>query len=350
MGPVNRRVTSVALLMAALLAMLSACESPREPSLDSAPWEDFQRRFVRDGRVIDTGNGDISHSEGQGYGMLMAVAADDRAAFDALWQWTARVLQREDGLLRWRYARCPAADASCVSDNNNASDGDLLVTWALLRAYETWGEIAYRAGAERILDAVAEQLVVVQAGYTLLLPGAVGFRHDGAVTLNLSYWVFPALQAFRQQRPDGPWQALIDSGVRLIDAARFGDARLPPDWLELDADGLRPSPRFPARYSFDAVRIPLYMAWARMTPADDWRAFEQFWQREPVPAWVDLEDGSVAEYAWSDGMASIARLLRSSPEGLHSEPDLIPSGADAKDYYSETLLLLSHLAAAQRRS
>ena len=31
------------------------------------------------GRVVDTGNGLISHSEGQGYGMLLAVAAGDRA-------------------------------------------------------------------------------------------------------------------------------------------------------------------------------------------------------------------------------------------------------------------------------
>ena len=34
-----------------------------------AEWQAFKTRFVSaDGRVIDTGNGNITHSEGQGYG------------------------------------------------------------------------------------------------------------------------------------------------------------------------------------------------------------------------------------------------------------------------------------------
>ncbi len=38
-------------------------------------WRLFIKRFLAsDGRVIDNGNGDISHTEGQGYGMLLAVA------------------------------------------------------------------------------------------------------------------------------------------------------------------------------------------------------------------------------------------------------------------------------------
>ena len=348
MGAVSRRACATC-LMSLLLVLLSACEKPRESSLDPVLWEDFQQRFVRDGRVVDTGNDDISHSEGQGYGMLLAVAADDRTGFAELWQWTARVLQREDGLLSWRYTPCPQADTRCVTDHNNASDGDLLVAWALLRAHDAWGKADYLAAAERILAAAEQQLVVEQQGYVLLLPGAVGFRHGDAVTVNLSYWVFPALEAFQRKRPDAPWQALRESGIALIDAARFGTAELPPDWLELDDDGLRPSPRFPARYGFEAGRIPLYMTWAGMTPADDWQAFERLWQRDPVPAWIDLADGSTAEYAWSRGMASIAELPGSEFDGAKPEwaPISSEGGHDPMDYYGHVLLLLTHLAAAE---
>jgi len=43
----------------------------------------------------------ISHSEGQGYGMLLAVAADDRPTFDLLWGWTrAQLMLRNDGSSR----------------------------------------------------------------------------------------------------------------------------------------------------------------------------------------------------------------------------------------------------------
>ena len=347
MGPVTRRSASAALLLLVLLALLAGCERPRAPTLEQAEWAEFKQRFVRDGRVIDTGNEGISHSEGQGYGMLLAVAADDRDGFESMREWTFSTLQREDALLRWRYTPCSAADASCVSDDNNASDGDLLVAWALLRAHETWDRHLYRAQAQRILDAVEEQLVIQAQGYTLLLPGAEGFRHGDALTLNLSYWIFPALQAFAAQRPDGPWQALIDSGLRLIDAARFGEARLPPDWLELDAKGLRPSPRFPARYGYDAVRLPLYMHWAGLSPADDWQAFTALWQRDPVPAWVDLDNNSQAEYAWSAGMAAVASFIAPPSSGLAEKAARLAKD-EPKDYYSHSLLLLTRLAAAER--
>ena len=60
--------------------------------------------FKPEGRIVDTGNGDVSHTEGQGFAMLMAVANDDKATFDKLWQWTNRTLKNnENGLFYWRY-------------------------------------------------------------------------------------------------------------------------------------------------------------------------------------------------------------------------------------------------------
>jgi len=50
---------------------------------DIKNWERFKTRFISaEGRVIDTGNGHISHSEGQGVGMLLAVAHDDQTTFE----------------------------------------------------------------------------------------------------------------------------------------------------------------------------------------------------------------------------------------------------------------------------
>ena len=64
-------------------------------------WKSYKSRFVTEaGRVIDTANGQISHSEGQGYGMLLAVAALDRNAFDRICGWTrANLMVRDDQLL-----------------------------------------------------------------------------------------------------------------------------------------------------------------------------------------------------------------------------------------------------------
>ncbi len=77
-----RRCALVLVLLAAVV-----CESRAA----SVGWTDFLGIFVSgDGRVVDTGNGNISHSEGQGYGMLLAVANGDAAAFARIWNWTQK--------------------------------------------------------------------------------------------------------------------------------------------------------------------------------------------------------------------------------------------------------------------
>lgn len=50
--------------------------------LEQKAWGDFKQQFVSsDGRVIDSTNKGISHSEGQGYGLLFAVYFNDRETF-----------------------------------------------------------------------------------------------------------------------------------------------------------------------------------------------------------------------------------------------------------------------------
>src|ERR1700683_2892550 len=71
----------------------------------SDEWSKYRDRFITDdGRVRDPGNGEVSHTEGQGSAMLFAQAFDDRATFDRVWQWTARQLRRPDSaLFAWRW-------------------------------------------------------------------------------------------------------------------------------------------------------------------------------------------------------------------------------------------------------
>lgn len=94
--------------------------------------ESYKARFFKpEGRIVDTGNGGVSHTEGQGFAMLMAVANDDKATFDKLWQWTNRELKnKENGLFYWRYN---PAESNPVADKNNAADGDVLIAWRCLK-------------------------------------------------------------------------------------------------------------------------------------------------------------------------------------------------------------------------
>lgn len=334
-----KRLSLAGALVVLLLCCLQACIA------DDEGWQLYRTRYIDGGRVLDTGNHGVSHSEGQGWGMLLAEANGDRQTFDRLWNWTHRHLQRSDtALFSWRYD--PAASPP-VQDANNATDGDLLIAWALLRAAQRWDAADYRNESARIRQAIAERLVREYAGLSVLLPGLQGFEQGDHLILNPSYLVMPAIRAFAALEPQAVWQRLLDDSRTLLDRARFGPYRLPPDWLALQADGtLRPAAAWPARFGFDAVRVPLYLAWDGSPPGSaQLRPFAEFWSCCEKPhAWVDLRSGELSPYPASTGVRAIATLI-----GEGSSPIALPEKVENEDYYSMSLLMLARLAQRQSR-
>jgi endoglucanase len=302
-----------------------------------------------DGRVIDTGNGGISHSEGQGYGMVLALAYDDPESFAHIWAWTQDALGvRDDALLAWRYEPAAGGGAGGVTDRNNATDGDILIAWALLEASERFEEPGYLEQADHILAAIADKLLFEAKVGPVLLPGAEGFERSEGVIVNLSYWVFPALQAFADHDPAGPWQSLVDSGFALLDRARFGPERLPPDWLLVNGEERLPD-EFAPVFGYNAIRIPLYLAWSDQSRAHDLiEPFETYWasfdgQGRP-PATLNLNTGETSQERLSRGGLAIAALARFGSRNPTSARAMMPSLVPGDDYYASTLLLLSKVA------
>lgn len=331
---------------AVLLVMgLAACDGPADPppTLDPALWEDYSARFVEDGRVVDRDNAGITHTESQGYGMLLAEAADDREAFDALWTWARDTLSRPDGLLSWRWE--PGAG---VTDPNNATDGDMLVAWALLRAAERWDHAPYRDAALGLLELVREKALVEHDGGLYILPGLEGFRQEAGLVVNPSYWVFPALEAFAAADEAGAdaWRRVADTGYDLIAAAGVAPTGLVSDWVILTDDGARPAPGFPPRFSWNAVRVPLHIAWTPDGHTELLRPYVDFWKTPagapPPPAWIDLETGETAEYGPPTGIRAIAALSTAVLENRLPESLPLPTAEDG--YFSSSLALLTRLA------
>ena len=262
-----------------------------------ADWNRYEAQYITpQGRVIDTGNGGISHSEGQGYDMLLAVANRDRARFDALWNWTRQHLQvREDRLFAWRWE----PRTRSVTDHNSASDGDILIAWALARAAKTWDDRDLRHEAVAISRDIRKLLVRRVEGRTVLLPGPDGFEGDGAVVVNPSYWIFPAFSALDKIDSSPVWHELSATGRDLLHVSRFGQFQLPPDWLELVGEQQRVASGFPAEFGYNAVRIPLYLSWAGDDAGDELLPYREFWAQfdggGPAPATVDLETGRFSQ-------------------------------------------------------
>lgn len=306
-------------------------------------WVLYKSKFVKpDGRVVDTGNEGISHTEGQGVTMLLAVHHDDRATFDAAWRWTQTMLQvREDKLLAWRWI-----SGEGVTDKNNATDGDIFAAWALLRAHKKWQHPLYQQSAHAIMSDIRKSLVRSTPRGVVLLPGAVGFEKPQGLVVNLSYWIFPAFDELAQEDPQGEWLALKASGVRLLQEARFGRWGLPADWVLLDEKiTLHGEPRF----GYDAVRIPMYMLWGKVDDDGLTEPFRQYWSHFKgasfLPAWTNLQDNSVDSYNASVGMRSIAQSVLGGPDQLTNQ---LPSLDSAQSYYSSILLQLTKLALSER--
>jgi endo-1,4-beta-D-glucanase Y len=347
------RVKAAAVFCLALL--LVSCTDSDNKQFEQR-FSAYKALFVIDGRIVDTGNNEVSHSEGQGYGMLFAAHANDRAAFDSIWQWTQTVLQRPDGLFSWRYTPCSTKDTACVDDPNNASDGDVLIAWALLRAAKRWNTPSYEDEARRIIQAIEEKLVVTRDGYTLLLPGESGFydgdgvslsSNEGGVQFNLSYWMFPALSAFSDYSENPSiWQELFISGISLVQKARFSSHQLPSDWTRLYKGSFSIDNVIASEFGFNAVRIPLHLAWSDTFLASAERndvlsPFAKWWSQDYVPATLSLDDEKPAEYAMTLGMRAVEQAVNKIVND--TAPDWPEINRDV-DYYSASLVLLSMLA------
>ena len=182
----------------------------------------------------------------------------------------------------------------------------------------------------------------------VLLPGMQGFERPEGLIVNLSYWVFPALRELDELEPAPEWQALRGAGIDLLREGRFGRWGLPADWILL-AQTLAPAAGFPSRFSYDAVRIPLYLMWAGLDTPQLLQAFSRYWgsftDTGSLPAWTDLHDDSIDEQGAYAGTRAIAQLALAAPDlSTVSLPELDTSNG----YYSSALLLLCKVMLAER--
>lgn len=331
-----------ALLLAGGLIATTACarasHGNAEPMTGSATaskeWKLYKERFLdASGRIVDNGNGGISHSEGQGYGLAFALWNNDRAAFARILGWTEQVLARKDkALFSWRF---DPRLANPVGDPNNATDADIFIAWALANAARRWKTKAYADRSAAIRAAIRTDLVLERYGRLMLLPGLTGFVSPGAVTINASYYVWPAIDMFRRLDGDETWDKVASDGEALLGAARFGPLGLPADWADVTGyDTVAPAAGRPPRFGYDAIRAPLY-AW---TGRRKWLAepVRGYWRDSgagghPIPAWRDVVTGETAPYGLSEGGNAVVAKLLGTPA-----PAVLST-----DYYAASLQMLA---------
>ncbi|HWJ74206.1 MAG TPA: glycosyl hydrolase family 8 [Kaistia sp.] len=313
-----------------------------QATISPAVWQAYAGRFLDpSGRIIDDANGSISHSEGQGYGLILALAADDRASFERIWSFTqTQMFLRSDGLSVWSWR----PSEPHVPDINNASDGDLLIAYALAMAGKAWQMPRYTVAATAIAVALGKTSIVAAGDDTLLLPGVDGFtaaaRKDGPV-INLSYWVFEAMPVMQQLVPGGDWQKLARSGLDLLAASRFGRSQLPTDWISLHGEAPQPADGFDPDFGYNAIRIPLYLVRAGITDPAWLGPFAAAWrggETRGLPL-INVQTDQVAATLAEPGYRMLPALLDCVANGTPIPPDL--KMFSPTHYYPATLYLLA---------
>ena len=328
--------------LAAAIVALSLCGFVAPAQAQESNWELYKSRFIdRDGRLFDDSADNVSHSEGQGYALVLAAFNDDRDTFARLWSWTLANLEiRGDHLAAWRWR---PEDQPHVLDKNNATDGDLLIAWGLAEAGRRWRMPEYVAQGRQIALALGRKAVFPSRFGPALRPGVAGFGPDDTADgplVNLSYWVFPAIETLAEIAPEVDWAALRASGLALFDAAQFGPARLPTDWLSL-REGVAPAKNRPPVFGYELVRAPLYLAWGPPEAKPRLAALMRSWLDASAgePSVIDVDAGKPTQSFADAGYLAVAALARCAVEGKKIPAEL--RSVEAKRYYPATLHMLS---------
>jgi endoglucanase len=165
--------------------------------------------------------------------------------------------------------------------------------------------------------------------------------------VNLSYWVFPAFARLPLVAPDVDWAGLSRDGLELVKQTRFGPANLPTEWISLHDREPRPADGFAATFAYNAIRIPLYIAWAGLGQREVYAPFVAVWQKGGRLPIIDASSGRPTDWLTERGYASISALTACAATGARfpAEDRRIHSN---ENYYAVTLNMLASIAAHMR--
>jgi endoglucanase len=227
-----------------------------------------------DGRVVRRDEGGDVVSEGQAYGMLIAVAVGDEARFRSIWKWTKTHLRGADGLLAWRWAD------DKVTDVNSAADADLDAARSLVLAGRRFnapelikdgrrlGVAILQTESVGVGTGVAPPSDVNPPGTWVAGSGRILAGGNWATTppyvVNPGYFSPRAEWNLFEASGDRRWTDITRT-QRVLGWQLIGTGMLPPDWATVSEVGhaVPTGPvtgGVPIRFGLDAARLPVRFA------------------------------------------------------------------------------------------
>jgi len=315
----------------------------------SASWSEYKADFIaKDGRVIDKVNGGVTHSEGIGYAMYLAIKSGDLETFGRIRSWYKNNLTKNEyGLFSWKWGE--DKDGSWhVLDTNNASDGDLWIAYDNLLMYEITKEISYKNDALEIIKSIKKHLLIKHAGSLYLLPGKLGFNTKNTLEINLSYYLFFIFDKFKEYDNDAVWSRVKDDGINLLYKSRFTSLSLNADWIKIDKHNGEISTCRTDSFGYDAIRIPFNILKSEIPNKDKllqpYKDYVDAMKKvSSIFGVTDLKDGKISLYNYSYGYLSIYNMIDEHFNKSHSFTQKLKKlkGENRDDYYSHSIYLFT---------
>jgi endo-1,4-beta-D-glucanase Y len=304
-------------------------------------------------QIYDTGNGDV-RSEGQSYGMMMAVQMNLRTEFDKLWSYAASCMRQSNGSFTWSMQQ-----GSCSAKQSGfAPDGEEYFAMALLLASRRWDTstgIDYAAEAKNVLKALATQLMFSKSPACVFFTMNSG-NSDPSYVLPLFYSEWACLDADNA--------SLWNDATKHAQTTFFHNACNKQTGLAPEHSGLDGSPQ--DDFGPDAWRVPMnIMMDYNLNYADaDWQAsyaktHAAFWVKEGLTSYGDRYSltGQNKDPNHGPGQDGVNALLAFAlPAGDANAKALVQRAWDVPmqtgqyRYYNGCLQVLSFIHASGRFS
>ncbi len=181
-------------------------------------------------------------SEGIGYGMILTAYLGDRSAFDGLWKFAQKNMNK-DGLMGWKVTCSGFFERE--GGAGSATDGDTDIGLGLVAAIDQWGD-SYKATAIPYLATLkkVDFTTCPASGRNLSKAGNWG---GGCDFSNTSYFMPGFYRVFQELTGDPFWGKAADDAVALLLINRHPRTGLTSN--EVDQDGATYSNRPVVNYN-----------------------------------------------------------------------------------------------------
>lgn len=277
------------------------------------------------GYVSDIKNHDV-RTEGQSYGLMIAVQMDRKDVFDRIWRWSKKYMQMEDGPNKG-YFRWSCRIDGTSNANGAASDGELYFITALLFASNRWGNksgIDYLAEAQYILECIQPKEVEYpafrnwparKATISLIDPKTKLITFvPGSDYTDPSYHLPVFYEIWAKYAKDGRskfWEECAEASRQYMHTCINKETGLNPDYSNYDGSLRNSRGIIGDQFRYDSWRVPMNMVldyrWSGGKDAE-WKKWygntiQTFFYNQGIDTFVDQfnVDGTTPERILSAG-------------------------------------------------